>query len=238
MSDISQELDGMLQGVDRLLHARDQAKHSDVAPEDVLPTGSVRPEFFTQWMAVLGASSLGTPGTGGIQEAAMRSLRHHLQTRAISVRLATGRNLTVSPLWARLMETLPAGLDWYASDDSDWLCLGHSLHTAVVLPGCNTTEQSLAALRKLAGPVGQTLCWLPENSRIRGFRLPRFPEIGCCISAEYQGRWAGQWSECGDPAVFFWLSTSENGLHGALGLAMLAEKRIAIVVDRFPREPS
>ncbi|MFZ9812182.1 MAG: hypothetical protein ACO3DD_03740, partial [Burkholderiaceae bacterium] len=238
MSDISHELDGMLQGVDRLLHARDQLKQPDVYAEDAVPIGSVRPEFFTQWMAVLGASSLGPPGAGGIQEAAMRSLRHHLQTRAISLRVATGQRLTVSPLWARLVQALPAGLDWHASEDSDWLCLGHSLHTAVALPGCNTTEQSLAALRKMAGPVGQTLCWLPENSRVRGFRLPRFPEVGYCISAEYQGRWAGQWSECGDPAVFFWLSSPETGPHGPLGLAMLAEKRVVVIVDRFPREPT
>jgi hypothetical protein len=238
MSDISHELDGMLQGVDRLLHSLDQVEHPDVASEDALPIDPVGPESFTQRMAVLVAGSLGPPGMGGIQEAAMRALRHHLQTRAISLRLATGQRLTVSPLWARLVQALPAGLDWHASDDNDWLCLGHSRPTAVVLSGCNTTEQCLAALRKLAGPVGQTLCCLPENSRIRGFRLPRFPEIGYCISAEYQGRWAGQWSVCGDPAVFFWLSTSKNGLYGALGLAIVAEKRVAVLVDRFPRDPS
>jgi hypothetical protein len=141
----------------------------------------------------------------GMAAFCLQSIRRMLLARGISCKTHHSIDLRCSRLWKPLIDALPYELELQSSPNRRWIWLCFKQPGNVLLAGSQTADQSLAAVQQLAGPVGETIHWIPGLQGPRGFQLPITPEIGGCLSTEVDGHWIGRWSAWGQPSIFFWL---------------------------------
>ena len=162
------------------------------------------PDFFER-LYYLGIAATHPDRPQGVAEFSLQTIRRMLLARGISCQTENSTELRCSKLWQPLISALPYELEVRSSPCRRWIWLcfkqpGHSL-----LPGSQTTEESLALIKQFAGPVGETIRGISGLGSPRGFQLPVTPEIGGCLSTEINGQWIGRWSAWGQPSIFFWL---------------------------------
>jgi hypothetical protein len=161
-------------------------------------------DFFER-LYYLGIAATHPDRPQGVAQFSLQSIRRMLLARGISCNTHDSIDLRCSRLWEPLLAALPYELELQSSPCRRWIWLCFKQPGNVLLAGSQTAEQSLAAIQQLAGPVGETIHWIPGLQSPRGFQLSITPEIGGCLSTEMNGHWIGRWSAWGKPGVFFWL---------------------------------
>lgn len=160
---------------------------------------------FSERLYFLGIAATHPDQPQGIAAFSLQSIRRMVLARGISCKTPNSIDLRCSRLWKPLIDALPYELELQCSPSRRWIWLVFRQPGNVVLSGSQTADQSLAAVQQLAGPVGETIQWIPGSQGPRGFQLPIAPEIGGCLSTEIDGHWIGRWSAWGQPSIFFWL---------------------------------